>query len=251
MKGVQSLRRACSKALLSLKRGSPTILSFVASGGVVATTILAVKATSEATDILRSDGEEKHEKLEVVKSCWKCYIPTAIVCVSTIVCIFGANALNKKQQAAITSAYMLLENSYKEYRNKTKDLLNGSDTQVMKAIAKDKCDREDIFLSGENKLFFEYNYGEFFERKQEEVLSAEYQLNLKFISQGYANLNDFYDILGLDRTEAGDALGWSFGDGFYGCEWIDFKHELLELEDGMECYIIDTTIPPSLNYMDF
>lgn len=250
MKGVKSLQRACSKALFSLKRGSPTILSFVAAGGVIGTAILAVKATNEANDILKSD-EEEHRKLEIVKSCWKCYIPTVLVGASTIACIFGANVLNKKQQAAMASTYMLLENSYKEYREKTKELLKGSDVEVKKNVVKDKYDESDISVSGELGLYCEYNYGEFFERRQEEVLRAEYQFNLKFMSQGYACLNDFYELLGLDKTEAGEALGWFFGDGYYGCSWIDFTHEFLELEDGMECYIIDTLIPPSLNYRDF
>lgn len=251
MKGVQSLQRVCSKTLLSLKRGSPTILSFVAAGGVIGTSILTAKATSEAIDILNSDDKEEHSKLEIVKSCWKCYIPTVLVGASTIACIFGANVLNKKQQAAMASAYMLLENSYKEYREKTKELLKGSDVEVKKNVVKDKYDESDISVSGELGLYCEYNYGEFFERRQEEVLQAEYQFNLKFISQGYACLNDFYELLGLEKTEAGEVLGWSFGEGCYGCSWIDFTHEYLELEDGMECYIIDTLIPPSPNYLDY
>ena len=39
------LQNVVKKAALSLKRATPTILAVIGSGGVVATTILAVKAT--------------------------------------------------------------------------------------------------------------------------------------------------------------------------------------------------------------
>lgn len=50
-------------------------------------------------------------------SAWKCYIPTAAFGLSTIACIMGANALNSRKQAALTSAYALINQSYKEYKD--------------------------------------------------------------------------------------------------------------------------------------
>ncbi|MCG5029675.1 DUF6353 family protein, partial [[Ruminococcus] torques] len=40
--------------------------------------------------------------------------------VSTIACIFGANALNQKKQASLMSAYVMLNESYKQYRKSAK-----------------------------------------------------------------------------------------------------------------------------------
>ena len=221
---------------LQLKRGSPTILTILGAVGVIATTIAAVKATPKAVEKIKADSRENHDgdpygytKKEAVESSWRFYIPAAAFGLSTIACIFGANTLNKKQQAAITSAYMLLNNTYKEL------VKNHVDGTVRKAVVEEKLERNDISPSSEYALFYEFNHGEFFERDLAQVLSAEYKLNQKFISEGYVTLNDFYELIDLPKSDAGEALGW-IHDHTY--PYIDFIHELVELEDGMECYII-------------
>lgn len=235
------------------KRNSPTIVSCIGAVGVVATTIAAVKATPKALSLIENEKAyinkqleeggwqtrvDKLTTVETIKATWKCYIPTAIIGLSTIICIFGANALNKRQQAAITSAYMLLDNTYKQYKEKVSKLLgDNADTMVKKSIIEDQY--------SEITLFYEYHYGEFFERRKADVLNVEYQLNLKFASQGYACLNDFFELLGLPITQEGEVIGWSTQEGYSA---IDFEHQLLELDDGMECTIINLPISPSICY---
>lgn len=242
-----------AKIRLYLQRNSPTIVSCIGAVGVVATTIAAVKATPKALLLIENEKESINKQLkedgretrvdklsatEIVKATWKCYIPTAIIGLLTIVCIFGANALNKRQQAAIASAYMMLDNAFKQYKEKAHDLLNDDDdAMIKKSIIEDKY--------SEITLFYEYHYGEFFERRKADVLNAEYQLNLKFASQGYACLNDFFELLGLPITQEGEVIGWSTQEGYSA---IDFEHQLLELDDGMECTIINLPISPSICY---
>ena len=69
----------------------PSILTGVAVVGVIETTVLAVKATPKAIDILEQMEEKPTKKEEVIKATWKCYIPSVIACSATIVCILGAN----------------------------------------------------------------------------------------------------------------------------------------------------------------
>lgn len=242
-----------AKIRLYLQRNSPTIVSCIGAVGVVATTIAAVKATPKALSLIENEKAYINKQLEeggwqtrvdklttaeTIKAAWKCYIPTAIIGLSTITCIFGANALNKRQQAAITSAYMLLDNTYKQYKEKVSKLLgDNADTMIKKSIIEDQY--------SEITLFYEYHYGEFFERRKADVLNAEYQLNLKFASQGYACLNDFFELLGLPITQEGEVIGWSTQEGYSA---IDFEHQLLELDDGMECTIINLPISPSICY---
>ena len=110
---------------LVLKKNGATILTCVGGVGVIATTVMAVKATPKALLLLEEAKKEKGEeltKVEVVKTAAPAYIPTAVMGVSTIACIFSANMLNKRHQAALTSAYALLNQSYKEYRGKVVDL---------------------------------------------------------------------------------------------------------------------------------
>jgi hypothetical protein len=133
---------------------------------------------------------------------------------------------------------MLLRNAYKEYGKKD------TDGVIRKEIIKDKTIPPH---ESEKALFFEFNCGEFFEYDMAEMLSAEYQFNQDFISRGYACLNDFYDIIGIPQTDVGDVIGWNQADGY---PWIDFEHELVELEDGMECYFIYLPEPPAPDYFD-
>ena len=127
MKGPSMIGSLLQKSKVYLKQSSPTILTCVGAIGVVATSVLAVKATPKAVDIIRAREGIDHEgnyyaptKLEAIQSCWKCYIPAALVGLSTIACIFGANVLSKRNQASLVSAYALLNQSYQQYRKAAK-----------------------------------------------------------------------------------------------------------------------------------
>lgn len=251
-----------SKASKFLKKQSPLILSIIGAAGVVATTVMAVNATPKALATLKYEYKQEPERdapmsnLDVVRATWKCYIPAIAVGTATIACIFGANALNKQQQATLMGAYMFLDRSYKEYKHKVAELYEDGDRKVREEIAKDKytpsnrLPGEELPYDSETLLFYEEHYGRFFERKMIEVLDAEYQLNRKFVTEGEANLNDFFELLGLPTTKEGEELGWSLeaGAAFYSYSWIDFEHELTKMEDGMECYIINTPVAPTLGY---
>lgn len=248
-----------AKISLYLKRNSPTILSIVGSIGVMTTTISAVKATPKALSLIEDEKARINKQLEqggwqtrvdklstteIIKTTWKCYIPTAVIGLSTIACIFGANTLNKNRQAALTSAYMLLDNTYKEYKSKVGTLLgDDANTHIQKSIVEDKYEETDISVDGEKQLFYEYNYGEFFERTKMEVLNAEYNFNKMFASRGYATLNDFYELLGLPLTQEGNIIGWTVQEGY---SLVDFEHELLIMDDGLECIYINLPVSPSL-----
>lgn len=60
--------------------------------------------------------------------------------------------------------------------------------------------------------------------------------------------NDFYEFLGLEKTELGDAVGWSSCNG--DIYWIDFNHHRLTLDDGMEIYVIDMVFEPTAEWME-
>lgn len=266
MKRNQTLQKVGYKSRVFLKNNSSTILTFVGAVGVVVTAVTAVKATPKALKLLEKATDEKGEeltKLEAVKVAGPAYIPSVVIGASTIGCIFGANILNKHQQAAITSAYALVDNSYKEYRNKLKELFGEeTDTQIRDAIVKDHCKEDNMVYapgigpldtSGEKRLFYEEHRGAYFESTLEAVQAAEYHFNRNFTMRGYANLNEFYEFLGLDPTEKGNELGWNSWELLEGgwAAWIDFDHRMVTLEDGLECCVIDFTIEPNANYEEF
>jgi hypothetical protein len=261
MKSVQKMERLLYRTKLYLKRASPTILTCVGAIGVAATAATAVRATPKALRLLEAAADEKGGKLsrlETALTAGPIYIPAASVGLSTIACIFGANALNRRQQAVIAGAYLFASRMHREYKGKAKELL-GSDADglIREAVAKGKYieagNRPDyISASGEKQLFYEEHYGKFFERSKEEVLSAEYHFNRNFALRGYACLNEFYEFLGLPKTKAGETLGWSLDVGMelYGYSWVDFGHESFEMDDGLECCAINMPFPPTADYMD-
>lgn len=231
-----------------IKRNGSTILTYVGSAGVVATAVTAVKATPKAWTRLELAKEEKGEDLttlEVVKVAGPAYIPSILVGMSTIACIFGANILNKRQQAALMSAYALLDNSYKDYKKKVKDLYGEeSHQEVVSEIAKDKY--EDIEPQDGKELFYDEFSGRYFHAHRNALREAEYQLNKDLQMDGNIYLNEYFDILGLEQTDYGDYLGWSLYQitDMYWCSWLEFECQKVVLDDGLECYVISMPYEP-------
>lgn len=254
MKVQQTLRSICHKSEVFLKNNGATILTCVGAVGVVATAVTAVKATPKAIQKMEELKREKGEELtkfEVVKTVAPVYIPAAVIGVSTIACMFGANALNKKQQAALMSAYALLDSSYKDYKNKMGELYGeAADIRVREEIAKDKYEEEDIEVDDGKQLFYDEFSKRYFESTMEDVISAEYKINRKLSTFYGAYLNEFYEHLGIEPVDYGDYLGWSI-DSIYDHtweSWLDFYHEKVVMEDGLECYIITMSVDPSPDF---
>ena len=242
---------------LFLKRNSSTILTCVGGAGTIATAVLAVKATPKAMKLLDHAKEEKGEdltKFEMVKVAWKPYIPAVITGASTLACIFGANILNKRQQAALTSAYALLDNSFKEYKKKAVELYGeDADKRIREEIAKDKYVEEDISISDNKQLFYDQFSGRYFESTTANVIRAEYEMNRRLSIFSGAYLNEWYELMGLPEVDYGDHLGWSGAEIYDMCweSWLDFIHEKVIMDDGLECMIISFSIDPTFGFEDY
>lgn len=232
------------------KRNASTILTYVGGAGVITTSVLAVKATPKALLILEAAEREKGEaltKMEVVQAAGVVYIPPLLVGVSTLACIFGANILNKRQQAALTSAYVLLDSSFKNYKGKVDDLYGeGTDDHIREEIAKDQYKDEEIEATDDGKhLYYDDFSKRYFRSTKETMLEAECILNKSVIDDCGATVNEFYEMIGLDKIDGGDILGWSAPQLFetYWSSWVNFRHELVENEEGEEFTIIYMTEP--------
>lgn len=253
---INNLSKMCHKATAYLKRNSSTILTYLSVAGVVITTLSAIKATPKAVTMLenaeRSADKEEIELtiIDKAKIVVPIYIPTILIGTSTIACIFGANILNKRQQASILSAYSLLDNYHKSYRSKLIELKGKEiDEEIRNAIARERCDFHQIGLDTPDDKFIFYDEisGQSITCYEREIMDAEYHLNRNFVLRGYASLNEFYEFLGLPQTDYGDSLGWSIS---YGYGWIDFEHRLISKDDGgIPVYAIDFIFSPEVDYM--
>jgi hypothetical protein len=248
------MKKLVKRSELFLRRNSSTILTGVGSIGVVATAVLAVKATPKALELLDKAEKEKGEKLtklEVVRVAGLPYVPSIVVGASTIACIFGANILNKRHQASLASAYALLDSSYKEYKKKVAELYGeDAELQIRTELAKDNFDEGTVVHDGEKQLFYDEFSGRYFESTMADVIRAEYKINQKISSFGGADLNEFYAALDIPQEDYGVSLGWSIGSlmSTTWSQWLDFTHKKVELDDGLECYIISFSTDPMYDY---
>lgn len=252
---------------LFLKKHSSTILSSVGIVGVVATAVTTGKAVTKAEKILEKIKKEKGEELttsETLRAVAPTYITPVLIGASTIACILGANILNKRAQASLMSAYALVNTSYKEYKDKLKELYGqeahkniveslmvekAKDVQINAEYLMNNYNLElDCEDKNEKHLFYDEWSGRYFESTIEKVLSAEYHINRNFVLRGHAFLGEFYEFLGLEETEFGNVAGWAVcDDEIY---WIDFTHKKVMLDETLECYVIESIYPPKVDFLD-
>lgn len=239
-----------------LYRSSPTILTVVASVGVIVTTITAVRATPKAVKLLKEAELEKGEnltKVEIIRVAGPSYIPSALLGISTIVCIFGANALNQKKQASLMSAYVMLNESYKQYRKSAKIVYGeDADDKIHVEMAKDamvssydwgyQVYNMDMDSESERLLFYDLSSKKYFRTTMAAVLNAQYHVNRNLAIRGDCSLNEYLSFLGVEGIDGGDDLGWdiSYMVEEMDCYWLDFDNYKSTLEDGLECIMIDT-----------
>lgn len=242
---------------LFVGRNGSTILTGMAGVGLIATAVFTAKATPKAMTRVENAREEKGEeltKLETAIAAAPAYIPPLLTGAATLACMFGANLLNKRQQASLMSAYALVDTSFKEYKKKVEELYGeGSNQKVNEEIAKDKYDESGLEPEDGMKLFYDEFSGRIFESTIEKVQEAEYNINRDISMYGCATLNEFYDYLGLVPVDGGDNLGWSSDMNFdYYCqEWIDFGHYKSTMGDDLECITITMFSEPTLDWNDY
>lgn len=235
-----------------LRKASPTILTIVGAAGTVTTAVLAVKATPDALQrkerAQQAKGNDALSTIEIVKAEAPAYFPAAAVGIGTLGCIFGANILNRRQQASLASAYAVLNQMYGKYKDKVKSLFGDEgDYMVERAIEQADRDVEDDRPPWDEVQTFHFEpYGKFFERTMEQVFQAEYHINRNLMLRGSVTVNEFLDFLELEHIDKGDTVGWNLYDGeaFYGYQWIDFHHRHFVTDDGLTVCAIDTPFSP-------
>ena len=240
-----------------LRRSSPTILTVLGIAGVVGTTVMAIKATPKAMKLIKAKKDELNtDKLtptELVQTTWKCYIPSALIGAGTIVCIIGIGVMDKRNQAALTSAYAMLNESYKQYRQAAKKVYGeDADNKIHAEVAKDarvasyewgyQVYNMDMDPESEQLLFYDLTSKKYFTTTMAAVLNAQYHVNRNLAVRGDCSLNEYLSFLGIDGVDKGDEMGWDISymveemDSY----WLDFDNQKTTLEDGLECITIDT-----------
>jgi len=250
---------------------SPEILTGIGIAGMITTTVMAVRATPKAIELIEKEKDRQNRELlkkaeenghdtcnyierlkpiDIIKTTWKCYIPAAIIGGLSIACLIGANSVNARRNAALATAYTLSESALKEYQEKVIETIGKKKEQsVRDAIAKDRIDknpvssREVIITEKGNTLCYDSISGRYFKSDIDKLKKVENELNRRMRDEMYISLNEFYHEIGLNPISIGDDIGWNIDRGYIE---LNFSSQLTD--DGNPCLVIDYQVTPRYGY---
>lgn len=212
---------------------SPQILMGIGIAGSITATVLAVKATPKALQLIEAkkeeEGVEKLTVVDTVKSTWKCYIPTAVTMTASTACLISSCSVSTRRMAALATAYKVSETALIEYKEALREYRDsvietvGEESEkkikenfVNKQSESDQVTNKTVIVSNADSYkCLEVQTGREFVTTYLELKTAEVNLKERILNDGYASLNEMYDELDIERTDTGYDVGWNrYGTGF-------------------------------------
>lgn len=220
-----------------------TILSIAAAAGVVLTAVETAKATTKAQSLIDMNKAEPMTKKEIVKDCWKFYVPAAVVGVGTIACIMGSNSLNKKTHAELMAAYVAVQQTYSTYRKKVAEQV-GEETEKdihRQVETMPRADNGDV-----EHLCYEPLTNRYFNATMAQLYEAAYMLNKKLALDGGVSLEAWCEMLGLEFIPDGKCRGWCIDQMVEDWEyfWLDVECYEQKTDDGLDVYYVTPWVDP-------
>lgn len=268
----QPLANLVKSAQTWTKQHSPEILTGVGIAGMITTTVLAVKATPKALELIEEEKQRQNRELvndavangndvcgqidklrpmEVIKVAWKPYIPAAVTCAVSTACLIGASRVSARRNAALATAYQLSRTALSEYKDKVVETIGEKkEKSIRDAIDKDHLEEnpvsknEVIITEKGSTLCYDTISARYFKSDIDKIKRAENELNRRMLHDmfGYVSVNDLYDELGLDHIIIGDDLGWNVN------ELLDISFGSQIADDGQPCVVINYVVAPRRNY---
>ena len=198
------------------------IFSVLAGIGVIATGVSAYNAGRNAESGNSDNG----------KGMWKAhnlFVPVSFGS-GTIGCIYAARKFGKLKEESLLAACSVLA-----LYAKRKEQISGAESEIREPVGGlrhfdasniESTDTGDI-------LFIEDFTGRKFRTTWAAYEDAKRKLQEQFSISQSVVLNDFYELLGLEKTNAGEILGWTIDqmilDRFYDGETIPYEDALTQL----------------------
>ena len=254
-----------------VEKHSPEILAGVGVVGVIASTVMACKATMKLNDILE-ESKETRDKIKEVESnpryeeqyshedakkdltinytqtamkIAKLYAPAVILGSASLGCLLASNDILRKRNAALSAAYMTVDKSFKEYRQRVVDRFGEEvEKEIRYNIKAEEVTSTVVTEDGSETTVTETvktmdpnlysDYAKFFDEASP-YWQKDPEYNLMFLKsqQQYATdllrargrlfLNEVYDMLGIEKTKAGQIVGWVYNpENPIGDNFVDF-----------------------------
>ena len=259
----------------TMDKHSPEILTGIGITGMITTTVLAVKATPKALELIEESKYKKEEEtvehnckvnkvsecmssdlkpLEVVKAAWKPYVPAAITGSLSVACLVGASRVNFKRNAALATAYTLSEKALKDYKDSVVETIGEKkEEKIKEKVAQKKVDKqlasksEVVMVNSDgNVLFLEPVSNRYFKSDVESIRKIVNNLNYRLTTgtEEYISLSEFYDEIGLSHTSISDEIGWNiYRDGQIAVDMPSAK-----TDKGEPCLVLDYNVSPRYDY---
>lgn len=182
--------------------------------------------------------------IDIVKTYW---IPT-VLAISSATLIIGGHHILRKELSAVTTAYAVLFDSYKKYREgiidrygievdqelmhgvKISESIDPNTGEVIKTVARDPNANLSMYARWFDEGDFDNTTSKWIWRNNSwRDNKLENIRNLKFLqssandifkSKGWMKLNEVYTMLGMPCTKEGEVVGWVLGSGHD--DFIDF-----------------------------
>ena len=175
----------------------------------------------------------------------KLYAPAIAVGVAGVGCVLASHDIMKKRNVALSAAYLTVDKSFKEYKQRVvdrfgeeveKEIRYGIKAEEIVETVTDEEGNETTVtetVKTMNPTLYS-DYARFFDEASP-CWQNDPEYNLMFLraQQQYANdllrakgrlfLNDVYEMLGIEKTKAGQIVGWVYDrENPNGDNFVDF-----------------------------
>lgn len=228
-----SIADIAKNARTLVRDNSPALLTGFGVAGVFVTSYLGIKATPEALRRIW-EAESEHERritnVEKAKLVWPLYVPAAISAATSVTCILAANSISSRRTAVALGALSVSETSYKEYREKTREVVGEKEEQKIRhEIAQDHVNKINpaLYNVEPGKMLCLDDFSQrVFLSDYEALRKAQNDANQMCLHEDGVALNEFYHLVGLKGLSIGYDLGWNTD------EMLDLDLDSCLLENG-------------------
>lgn len=246
-----------TKVKLATRKHSPEILTAIGITGMITSTIMAVKTTPKALDIMaeikeqhKEDTDRKAYSKDIITKVVPVYIPSVLVGGLAVACLVGASSVNFRRNTALATAYSLSETALREYQEKVVETIGEKKEEAVRAaVAKDEIDRNpvvnnEIIITGNgDTLCYDILCKRYFKSNIDKLRKIENDLNRRMRTENYISLNEFYYEVGLDDVAIGYEFGWNIDKGYIE---LEFSSHLTD--DGTPCLVVGFANRPDYDY---
>ena len=220
------IKNLFDKVLNFTKEHNPEIIVGLGVAGMMTSTVLAVKATPKALDIMEDKkadlGVTYLTRKEIAQATWKLYAPSIGVGLASAACIILGTSKSIKRNTALATVYALSESTLREYQTKAKEMFGEEKAaELDREVAKARVRKREVTTIVETEgseyihhtgngdtLVYDTLSGRYFRSSMNSIESAVNSINKSLLNDYIMTLNEFYNELGVPTIGAGSLIGW-------------------------------------------